>query len=774
MDNVATAVRRNACQEIVARFIGERMRFSNESGDVAIVEAHLVSTASDVKPGRITLKGPVGFGELREGQQYVFYGKFSKYTNKRTGQTEDQFHFDTFVREEPADRDSIVSYLVQHGERCGIGAARSFALWQAFGSDAVRISREEPARVVEALAAAKLKTSIEQAKEFASKLGGDVATERVKLDLTSLLRGRGFPKGISTLLIQDLGNKAAQLVRRCPYILMKYKNCGFKKTDALYLDLGLPASALKRQALSAWYAVARDTEGHTWYPHAYPTAFLRANISGANVDIEKALKLATRGKALAEIRASSEGVSWNGNDRWFAEHKKAEHEQQIAEAIVASKNEKLLWPKPDLIQKVSEHQREQISKSLSSSICILGGSPGTGKTWSVASLVEALIRIVGADNIAIGAPTGKAAVRVTENLIQRGIRLKAYTWHSWLNRIVMHFDGRFPQKVLIGDESSMLDTDLMSAILRARHKGTHVLLVGDVNQLPPVGHGAPLRDMIAAGVAYGELREIQRNSGGIVEACAAIRDNLPWSAGDNLIMRSQGSPEGTIAALLETLEQARESGIDPIWDCQPVVAVNESSPLSRVELNKILQQKLNRSPGVDGMKFRVGDKLVNTKNGYFDCLEHEQSDEVQTNDRNAVYVANGELAKVVEIKGKQVIAELQSPNRTIIFGVGASASEEGEESGCTFDLGYALTVHKAQGSDWKWAIPILDEYPGARRICDRSWLYTAISRAKDRCILIGKKSTADRMVRVANIQNRKTFLREQILRLSAIEDLAGV
>lgn len=777
--------------EITATFERERMRFAGDEIDTIIGIARIPSCPSETI---ITIKGPCAPDELQPNCEYVFFGHWSSYKNKRTGQTEKQFHFSSFVQEEPASREAIIAYLIQHGEGHGIGKSRAAKIYDHFGADAVRICRESPERIAETMRG-RLSVSEEQAKQLAESLTANAAIEKTKLSLASLLNGRGFIKSITHLAIQKWGIAAAQIIRRDPYKLMTFKSCGFKRCDAMYLDLKHNPARLKRQALCAWYSIARNTDGSTWFTEAHPTTYIRSAVAGVGTNAERALQLAVRGKAL-DVIYTREGALCEkeiADRRWFAEYTKSKHEQQIAEAIAYSADEDCLWPDPSEIDSIDDHQRGELVKAIQSTICILGGSPGTGKTWTVASMVELIGKRFGLEHVAIGAPTGKAAVRVTENLQSRGIDLTARTWHSMLARLQSNDCSHFPQKFLIGDESSMLDTDLMAAIMRAKAAGTHLLLVGDVNQLPPVGHGSPLRDMIQAGVSYGELREIKRNSGGIVETCATIRDNpskVNWTtAGSNLVFHRCYKPEKQIESILSRLKQAKLDGLDPVWDCQIVVAVNDRSPLSRKELNKILQQELNPSHANVGSEspFRVGDKIVNLKNGWFElAVPSEQLDDAETNDDNEVYVANGELAKVVSVDGNQIIAELSLPYRLIKFWIGKKSSEktsetsedtsadDGSSSGCTFDLGYALSVHKSQGSDWPRVLVVIDEYPGAKMICDRSWIYTAISRAKSMCELFGKEQVANQMCKVSNINSRKTFLRERILQLASREVLAGV
>jgi exodeoxyribonuclease V alpha subunit len=352
----------------------------------------------------------------------------------------------------------------------------------------------------------------------------------------------------------------------------------------------------------------------------------------------------------------------------------------------------------------------------------------------------------------------------------------------------------FRAKILISDESSMIDADLFAAIMRHRAAGSHLLLVGDVHQLPPVGPGAPLRDLIFAGLPYGELTEIKRNSGGIVEACAAIRQGRKFSLGDNLTLAECFDPAQQIAGMLHAIHYAAAAkGLDPIWDVQPLAAVNEDSPLARKTLNEILQSELNPSPGVEGSPFRLRDKVVCLKNGkYKNATGKEVAEEgFQDEQSGEIYVANGELAEVVDVDRTSFVAKLKSPDREVrVFRgkdqpkekdkgdgeggeSGTGESGTGEGSAAKWDLGYCLSVHKSQGSEWPLVLPILDTYPGAKRVTSREWIYTAISRAKSHCRLIGDLQTAYSMCERVSLRNRKTFLAERIGYAMAEEILAG-
>lgn len=446
-----------------------------------------------------------------------------------------------------------------------------------------------------------------------------------------------------------------------------------------------------------------------------------------------------------------------------------------------------LWPDPSTLEDVTEHQRDAIAAAMTGRIAILGGSPGTGKTHATAAIIKAIHKTgrVGLHEIGIFAPTGKAAVRLSIALAKHNLTLRARTAHSLLGvgeiddatdspewtfahneRNPWHF------KIIVGDEQSMPPINMMAAILKARAPGCHFLLVGDVNQLPPVGNGAPFRDFIDAGLPYGELRQIMRNDGGIVQACADIRDEKPWvndylDGSKNLLITGESEPERQIERAIQIIQGKAGGGFDPVWDVQVLTAVNARSQLSRAAINSRLQDVLNPHPVVDGTPFRLADKVVCLKNGWYETtfIDIDDLGDHETNDKGEVYVANGELGKIEAIDEKSLTIRLEHPDRMIrvVRGKSGDKDKDGEQlTGCYWDLGYALSVHKFQGSEQKIVIGFLDGYYGARGICDRAWVYTLISRAQQWCYLVGTPELAKRFCKVQKMSQRKTFLANRI------------
>jgi exodeoxyribonuclease V alpha subunit len=331
----------------------------------------------------------------------------------------------------------------------------------------------------------------------------------------------------------------------------------------------------------------------------------------------------------------------------------------------------------------------------------------------------------------------------------------------------------------------MVDTDLCGSLISATEPGTHVLFCGDVYQLPPVGHGAPLRDMIAANLPYGELSEPHRQGGkitDIVRVCDELTRGLPYQP-SRWIDRPRGMNVLHVEAtrpviILEQLKRmltTLPAEIDPFSDVQILCAVNDVGELGRTTVNLLVQEWLNpHGKKVAGCPFRLGDKVICTSNTVLTVIPKEQSGGVVNGSRDKIedFVANGEIGRVVHVEEKLFHVKFDAPARTVAVPVFATKSEEsntatgkaGEKagSGCDFSLGYAVTVHKAQGSQWKIPISLIDSYPGARMVCSRELWVTAISRAEVMPITIGRRDILNRDCQKVALKLRKTFLRELI------------
>lgn len=763
-------------QELVGIYMGEKTRFA-DSG-VAVLLVQIPGTGDLFNAGQqIEVKIKIAIGELEPQLSYRFYGTWGSYFSRAARKDVEQFNAETYTVAAPHGKAGIVRYLTKAPH---VAYGRAEKLYAAFGAEAVAMLRTDPekARLV-----CDPKFSAEQANEAAVYLQSQAAMEHCEIDLMEVLDGKGFPRDTPKKAVKKWGNKAAGVIRSRPYKLMTFRGCGFLRTDALYMELGGKPDRLQRQTLCAWYGLARDTEGHTWFPASKAEESIRAMIgAGSKIDPARALLLGKRSGLIATQWDTTEAL-------WIADAAKANAETTIARIVADLLDRPPLWPDVAGLD-ISDHQRETLSRSLRGRVSVLGGSPGTGKTYTLARLIKAVIDSCGAESVAVCAPTGKAAVRITETMLGYAVPITARTIHGLLGVAqVEETEGwgfahgpnnPLPYEFVFVDESSMIDTGLMASLLSALNPGTHILFVGDINQLPPVGHGAPLRDMIDAGIPTGSLVEIRRNSGRIVQACAEMRDagrftpspQLNPDAGENLFSLPVNAPDSIANKIVASLIAIRDSGIaDPVWECQVIVAVNKGNPVARRELNRQLQEALNPGGATAGSNpFRVNDKIVCLKNAWLPETDADGQTSVEFNPETgqeetvSVFIANGELGRVVAVKDKLTIAEFDN-DRRVLIPRGTASKEESEtdddsasSTGCQFDLGYAISCHKSQGSEWKIVLVAIDESGGARRVCSREWIYTAFSRAKYCCLLVGKLSVAQQMCSRRSLMKRKTFL----------------
>lgn len=444
------------------------------------------------------------------------------------------------------------------------------------------------------------------------------------------------------------------------------------------------------------------------------------------------------------------------------------------------------WPSIVDIEGPSPHQLAALDRCLRSNVGILTGGPGTGKTRTAAALLSKCVEQLGSHKVAVVAPTGKAGINITGALYGSGVYLEATTIHRRLGVSRNGHDQKGwgfthnrtnPLKidVLAVEEASMVGTPLGASLFEAVEPGTLVLLLGDDGQLPPVEHGAMLRDMKAAGVPCGELTEIWRNSGDIVRSCMRIRAGQGYHpstrtslAGGNNLKHVESARADRTLRHLDRLISNVPSSLNAINDVQVLCAINvPKSDLSRHKLNARLQEILNpngdRLENAATSRFRINDKVICTSNTILEATEIDdgmgEGEEVyfDEGDLPKVFVVNGDMGQVVGIEPKVVYVEFTNPRRVVLV----PSSELS-----LIDLGYAITVHKSQGCSWPVVIYVSDDYSGARFVSSRELIYTALSRAETLAMTIGKLATINEDCQRSALAERKTFLAEQ-LRMAA-------
>ncbi|MBF0474552.1 MAG: AAA family ATPase [Deltaproteobacteria bacterium] len=419
---------------------------------------------------------------------------------------------------------------------------------------------------------------------------------------------------------------------------------------------------------------------------------------------------------------------------------------------------------------LTDKQQAAVDMVKASPISILTGGPGTGKTTAC----KAILAWAAEKRLAVSccAPSGKAAKRMTE-----ATGHQASTIHSLLG--AQMFNGHFTYSydeyhelecdLLIVDETSMVSNDLMADLLRAVNLNTRVLLVGDQDQLPSVGAGAVLRDLLTYDqIPHVELDLPQRNTGDIVAACHRIKrgrsysfsDSIDLENGKNLLHFEIDDPEEILNAIVTIVaDRLPLRGFDPVWDVQVISPTNEKGRLSCMDINLALQQRLNpnaqKITQEDKYSFFLNDKVIQTKNKRTDVSVMVQMpwDEAPYRETRPGYIVNGDIGRVVEAnpEEKQLIINFFTPDRRVK--IPSAAQNE-------LLLSYCLTCHRMQGSEAP--VVIIPVHKSNSFLMDRSWIYTAISRAQTICITIGQFSVIETAIDKKTANQRITRLPQRL------------
>lgn len=720
-------------REVTLQGTLERFTFRNPDTGWAVVR--LLDEATQ-RP--VTAVGPMA--QLTEGQRVKVTGK--EIQHPRFGP---QLQVDTFEAVAPCTREGIEAYL-SSGLVKGVGPATAQKIVDALGLDALRIIEEEPERLREVRGLGPRKVD---------ELSLAIRAQKDLQNVLVFLRTYGLGQALAARIIRRYGANASALIEANPYRLADdVVGIGFRTADRLAGQMGLaPESPERLDAALEFSLLQAAKEGHCYLPEeelAHRTATL---ISGdAEALMARIPALAAAGRIARQLppgpvllhddprpivypvalAAAEDGVA------------RALHGHVMAKAVrlPIRPQPAVQWFEQTSGMSLPESQRTALERALGEPASVITGGPGVGKTTIVRALVQILAQ--KERKLLLAAPTGRAAKRLEESTGHHAStvhRLLEYTPGTY--KFARNADCPLEGDMLVVDETSMLDVQLAHALLRAVPPTMALVLVGDRNQLPSVGPGNVLADIIGSGrVAVTALTQIfrqQRGSDIVRVAHGILHGEVPESGGEGSDFYFVESKNSAHARLLvrEIVTQriAKRFGMDPMHDVQVLC------PMYRGEtgadtLNRDLQDLLN--PGQieierAGKHYRIGDRVMQIRNDY---------------DRE---VYNGDVGRITHIDtgGAKLFVRFTEAEREYRF----------EDLG---DLvpAYAISVHRSQGSEYPAIVlPVTADHFLMLR---RSLLYTAITRGKRLVVVVGSRKALETAVRNDDDGRRYSGLEERL------------
>jgi exodeoxyribonuclease V alpha subunit len=705
----------------------ERVTYVNEENAYTVARFKMpkqkrLATIAGIMPG------------IAPGEGMRIEGRWSDHPNYGR-----QFVVESYQPAAPGTVPALKRYLGS-GLLKGVGPVVAQHIINTFGLDTMRVLDEEPDRLREVPG---------MGAKRAQAIAATWRERRLLQNLMVTLQGEGLPVTLAVRTIKKYGSATETIIRETPYRLpAEVYGVTFAMGDAIALRNGVAKDAPQRIAAGITHVLRTAAEqGHSFLPVDTMLAAVAQQLGIGEGTVRTLLPdLNETGTVRVDVSAGGEPIAY-APLLYGAEI-------GVAKAILAlTRSEKsrlpqfakLDWSKAweyvDRREKIklSEDQREAIKTILSHRVAALTGGPGTGKTTAL----RGVVRLVQAarKTVVLAAPTGRAARRLSE-----ATGVDAMTLHRLLQ---LRPNGGYEVKapidadIVIVDEASMMDLLLSQALLEAVPPGAHLLLVGDVDQLPPVGPGAVFWDVVKSeAVPVVSLHTIFRQEEGsaIVENAHRInRGEEPRTGKDvtDFYFFKQGKPEEA-AALVVDLCASRvpdRFGLDPAEEIQ-VLAPVYGGACGVEALNSMLQATLNPpDPAKDERRygnttFRVGDRVMQLVNDY---------------DKQ---VFNGDLGRIIRIdpEEREVSVNFES-DLSVMYGFG-----ELDE----LALAYATTIHKAQGSEYRAVIvPILRQHG---RVLDRSLIYTAVSRARELVVLVGEPGALADAIRTSRTARRNSNL----------------
>ena len=728
------------------------------------INSYTVATFETTNSEEATIVGYLPF--VNEGDNLKITGDIVKHPDYG-----EQFKIATFEKIMPTTPEALEKYLA-NGNFRGIGPATAKKIVDKFGKDTINVIKLEPQKLTLIKGINKEK-ALEIAEQF-------LANWEI-WQIVGFLDKFGIGPQSAENVYKKLGEGTLEKISENPYILLDVASkVNFEKVDKIALELGVDQSNYKRVRSGIKYGLEKiGLNGNACVLY---DNLLKYEQDLLNVDINSIEDTIINMKAKEELvlEERENGQEWVYSKPFY------EAEKNIAEKIIGLRNAenvkviKTLTKDLNVIEKnidikLSEKQKEAIESINENNVCIITGGPGTGKTTIIKAIIE-LYKKHGMKPV-LCAPTGRAAKRMTETTGE-----EAKTLHRLLeiagmaddtdnfntNLLVTPIDG----DIIIVDEASMLDMFLMNYLVKAIYKGTKLVLVGDIDQLPSVGPGSVLKDLIDSEQIHTiRLNQIFRQAAKSKIIVNAHRVNEGKNFIEGKIKNTKLDEENI--ELLDDFFYINEVNQEKIQQtvislCKgrlktygdydflsniQIITPTKKGKLGTKELNILVQKELNpleeekNEKEFGDIKFREQDRVMQTKNNYNILWEKEYDKEFKKELGNGIF--NGELG---------IIENIDKENKTIKvkFDDGKIATYDNADLE-QLEHAYAITVHKSQGSEFDVVILVVSQ--SAPMLLTRNLIYTAMTRAKKLLIVIGPQSVVNYMIQNNTTKQRNTGLK---------------
>jgi exodeoxyribonuclease V alpha subunit len=681
---------------------------------------------------------------LQEGEKVSVTGKWKE--NKKYGQ---QLGIEIVELLLPNTAGGIEKYIGS-GLIKGIGPVTAKKIVEKFGLDSLNVLDNDPDKLllIDGLASKKVNVIKKEWKK-----------QKYIRDMMIFMQSYGISNNFALKIYNKYAEDSANILKSNPYLLIEdITGIGFKTADSIAEKLGIEKNSVFRIKSGILYLLNELTEaGHCYYPYdefiemadnllgvgqsSIVLSLQELQLSEKITIDDKRLKIYLKNifedeKFVAEKLKILQG---NGNVFPTGSGKKdpAGHDFRIEESIIKITGLSSI--------ELDENQLDAVKKSITENVVVITGSPGTGKS----TILKVIIKFFSELNrtVMLAAPTGRAAKRLSE-----ATSCEAKTIHRLLkyqpktNKFLKNEYDKLKTDIMIIDESSMIDIRLFRSLLSALDKNTKLILVGDADQLPAVGPGNVLRDIIDSNCfEVVRLEKIYRQGGQskIIYNAHRIKDgmfpSLKNSDFKDFYFIEKTEPDNVVNAIIEMITERIPSNFkyDPLRDIQVIVPTNKGT-VGSVNLNLRIQEKINKSDvqfNRGGMLFKMNDKIIQLKNNY--------EKEVYNGDIGFIESIDFELKEIgINFEGRIVNYDFFDTDQ--------------------INLSYAISIHKSQGSEFKCVIiPILTSH---FLLLQRNLLYTAITRAKELAVLVGSKKAIGIAVNRNAVESRFTGLKELLFR----------